>query len=409
MYKILLTSVSLLFWCMVLHTWASTHAFSLPFDKISDPYCEKWVHRSELPEECKIDFILPDVSVFESHENSREKLQFSVLWKDSYASWYSKSGGHPWIDIVSAEGTPILSITDGKVISSSFKNWYGNTIIIESTSTWEKLFFNYAHMKKRLVETWDIVKEWQQIWTLWRTWFVMWKRWYHLELQITKANSPIHPYSHSQCWVSYMDAVNTGVCNDDIDAYTLDPLAWLHNAVSDSSDTLYISPLAKKEDVYTEVITQNNYNKILIEEIMIPLLANKKDNSKTEEVTTNTAPSIHTPTPISTLPLEKPTTTIPTNIYSTTTQKPSSPQIITQFNTGTFSVSTLKGTRTIQKSSREGYSELLISISDVHGNPYTGKLPQKVSITSNPHEYSSYISSISTIRNGAKTIVLKNL
>lgn len=391
-------------WLGVFWSSLSTHAFSLPFDQVSDPYCQKWIHRSELDESCKIDFELPDPSVFESASNSREKLQFSVLYKDDYADWYRTDAGHPGLDFVSAEWTPLLSITDGIVINSEFKNWYGNTIIVKSTSTWEELYFNYAHLEKRHVQEGDTVTEWEQIWTIGRTWFVMWKRWYHLELQITKANSPIHPYSHSECTqATYMEAVETGICNNDLDKYTINPLTRLHKAMGKEAENLYISPLAKKEDVYTEVEIKTDYNQILLEEIMIPLLAKSKEKETNDIIEQEETAVIEN---VGMLEVEY-TYTGPEVVQTTYTTAPSPSNISTSTNAGTFTLPGLVGSRNIQESSKIGYTDLVITITDQLGNPYTGKLPEKVDITLDDTVYSSYISSISSIRNGSKTVLLK--
>lgn len=206
-------------------------ARQLPLAQISDPSC-KSMHWDAHTWDCKIDFTLPDETVFSSPKNATEKLLFSVLYKWSYHDGHTLSGGHPGIDIVSAKGTPLYSIAHGEVTKAWWINGYGNTVVVKHTDGIETVYSNYAHMDTIEVAEWDNITEWQKLWEIGNTWFTMWANGNHVDFQITTDTSPSHPYGHTACPQWYREATQTGVCNTILDQYTLDPLAFLSSKIS---------------------------------------------------------------------------------------------------------------------------------------------------------------------------------
>ncbi len=204
----------------------NTQARQLPLEQISDPGC-KALHRSDHNSDCKLPFSLPDQTVFSLAGNSTEKLLFSVLYKWSYHNGHKTTWWHPGLDIVSAKGTPLVSIADGEVIKAQTINGYGKTVVVKHTTARETIYANYAHMDTIWVEVGQLVKEWQKLWEIGNTGFTMWALGNHVDFQITKDISPSHPYGHTACSAGYRDATQTWVCNHTLDMYTYDPYEFL--------------------------------------------------------------------------------------------------------------------------------------------------------------------------------------
>ncbi len=214
--------------------WGAQHLFAreLPLQQISDPAC-KAQHRSSHSQECKRDFTIPnDETVFKSPGMTTDKLLFSVLYKGSYKNWHSDLWGHPGVDIVSAKGTPLYAIWEGEVIKAQMMNWFWNAVVIKHyLENGEIIYSNYSHMEKIIVTEWELVIAWQNIWTIWNSWFTMWPLWNHIDFQITTQESPSHPYGYYWCSAGYMSAVQNGLCTDELEKATLDPLALLRSNI----------------------------------------------------------------------------------------------------------------------------------------------------------------------------------
>lgn len=209
-------------------------ARQLPLKEISQPGC-KVNHRSVHSNECKRAFSLPSADITKWNKMTTERLLFSVLYQGSYTNGYSWVWWHPWVDIVSAKGTPIYSIAKGTVTFAGNKNGYWNTIVIQHNDEGTILFSNYAHLDKILVSDGDIINEWQKVWEIGNTWFTMWPLGNHLDFQITTAKSPTHPYAYYGCDIWYRDAVQYWHCSDLLGQYTLDPIEFLHNKINQPS------------------------------------------------------------------------------------------------------------------------------------------------------------------------------
>lgn len=67
---------------------------------------------------------------------------------------------HTGIDIAAASGTPIKASGDGRVVSASYRNGYGNTVIIDHGGGVTTL---YAHCSKLYVKAGQSVKQGEKI------------------------------------------------------------------------------------------------------------------------------------------------------------------------------------------------------------------------------------------------------
>lgn len=197
--------------------------WELPLQQVSHPEC-KWIHRQELSDECKIALDMP-------MEQSMSELLISVLWWASYLDSHTPwSWSHPSADFVSTIGTPVYSMGEGEVITARYRAWYGNAITIRHEFEWDIIYSNYSHLSVMNVRPWQWVEWWVKIGEVWRSGFTMGPYGYHLDFQITTAQSPSHPYGFHDCeawW--YVDVVNNWRCRDKLERYTIDPLEFFAN------------------------------------------------------------------------------------------------------------------------------------------------------------------------------------
>lgn len=153
---------------------------------------------------------------------------YTELWWASYKYWWDVwQWGHSWIDIATAEGTPVYSIADWVVILAKKDPSRGNVVSIKHMIKWREITSNYAHLNKILVKKWDKVKVGKQIGEVGSTGNSTGN---HLHFQIDLKYS-FHPYYYSwkACPYSYYKITESGICFNELSTYTLDPLEFLEN------------------------------------------------------------------------------------------------------------------------------------------------------------------------------------
>lgn len=102
------------------------------------------------------------------------------------------SGTHKGIDIIddTGSGSDILSIADGKVLSSYYSDTFGNTVIVyhEDLSTDDEAIVSvYGHMETRLVDNSNTVSEGDKLGTMGNTGTA--SRGFHLHLEVRKGTA----------------------------------------------------------------------------------------------------------------------------------------------------------------------------------------------------------------------------
>lgn len=153
---------------------------------------------------------------------------YTVLWGSSYKyGWDVGSGGHQGTDIATAKGTPVYTIADGEVIAAGEDVGWGNYVSIEHSFSGKKVISNYAHLSKVEVEKWDSVDVGEKIGEVGSTGNSSGN---HLHFQIDLPNK-FHPYyyDYSACPYSYYDITEKGVCFNELQKNTIDPLAFLES------------------------------------------------------------------------------------------------------------------------------------------------------------------------------------
>ncbi len=173
---------------------------------------------------------------------------YTVLWGSSYKyGWDVGSGWHQGTDIATAKGTPVYSIADWVVIESDSDVGWGNYVSIEHEINGQKIISNYAHLATRDVKKWDKVDVWDKIGGVGSTGNSTGN---HLHFQIDLP-SIFHPYyyDYKKCPYGYYEITEKGVCFDELQENTYDPLVFLeNNGVVDNRERVYVEENTDKQE-----------------------------------------------------------------------------------------------------------------------------------------------------------------
>jgi len=151
---------------------------------------------------------------------------YTVLWGSSYKyGWDVGFGGHQWVDIATAQGTPVYAMADWKVIIAKKMLGWWNNVSIEHVIDGKKIVSNYSHLHQIQAKVGSRVKAGQQIGTVWNTGNSFGN---HLHFQID-LDTPFHPYYYDskKCPYSYSQITEQWVCFDELARNTVDPLKFL--------------------------------------------------------------------------------------------------------------------------------------------------------------------------------------
>ncbi len=219
---------------IVIGCWIALFSFSYakaeffyPIQEMSKPECrfqDFWTLWSDCKQTLPI-LKTSDYSKYKSDYGVFRRV-YTVLWWASYKyGWDVWYGWHSWVDIATAKGTPVYSMTSWKVVFAGNLSWRGNTVKIEHTHNGRKIYSNYSHMSAIHVQTWDQVWAKQKIWEVWSTGNSTGN---HLHFQIDLAVSGKWPRYRSNCReTNYDTIINSGVCFDQLAINTVDPLRFL--------------------------------------------------------------------------------------------------------------------------------------------------------------------------------------
>ncbi len=206
-------------------------AYSWPLETISTYECSKQ-HFSTLDDSClqTITKLHPDM--YHTHRDTLPLRQtFSVLWWWTYqwwAWWDHQEWWHTWVDVVTAQWTPVYAIADGTVVEATRSNvGYGNVIKIKHTSPTGDIFYSIsAHLEKLYVTKGAHVSQWSEIGTVWNSGNSTTAH-LHFEIQTTtRYNKPRYPYV--DCPVTDRnDQMNHGACRQYLFEHSMDPLVLL--------------------------------------------------------------------------------------------------------------------------------------------------------------------------------------
>ena len=152
--------------------------------------------------------------------------RYTVLWWASYKYWWDVwYGWHMWVDIATAKWTPVYSMADWEVIHVWTHSAEWNYVSIKHNINWKVVVSNYMHLDWFDISKWATVKAGDQIWRVWSTWNSTWNH-LHFQIDTTTKFNPAY-YERSTCPYSYYEITEKGVCFNELEKITVDPLLFL--------------------------------------------------------------------------------------------------------------------------------------------------------------------------------------
>ncbi len=212
---------------ILLHLSNTYANWTYPVQEVSKPSVDcKFQPWSEHSQDCKVTLpIIENANYTRYKDNMDYRLIYSVLWWATYKwGWDVWYWWHWWIDIASAQWTPLYSILDWVVETASFLAWWWNTVVIRHEHNWWYIRSVYTHMHNIQTNQWQRVSAWDRIWTIWTTGN---SRGNHVHFQIDINQDWNHPWYYQNCWWSNADIVNSGECRDQLLRNTTDPIRFL--------------------------------------------------------------------------------------------------------------------------------------------------------------------------------------
>jgi hypothetical protein len=254
----------------------------LPFDGLVYPIQEHpdWVnataseldlHFSDFPSEKLIDTPTYDASRLSLSSSDLEwgnvyddytrhmKITYSVPYSGTYMfDGVEGLGSHPGVDIKNIKGAPVYSIGNGIIERVTYSgSGFGNLVVVKHVdvpdpnlpSITTTLYSGYAHNEDIFVTEGQVVTKGQQIASVGDTGTATTD---HLHFQIDNDLAPWHLYwpftsSEANAVGGFWDAVNSGVGQDNVKAYTVNPFDYIH----DYLDVDAVMLAAPEADVYS--------------------------------------------------------------------------------------------------------------------------------------------------------------
>ena len=188
-----------------------------------------------------------------NREGTEDRSIFSVGYLGDYEFGSDQCGSHPGIDILTDPGTPVYSVANGFVERVVERSWgYGNTVVIahpdvpdsadpKKTTT---LYSAYAHLGHIIVSEGDMVHKGDQIAVSGQTGFATAP---HLHFQIDTALAPFHPYwpfttaEATQAGLSFVEAVNKGLGQEDARRFTVNPLVYVQEHLNGAAPLVTVT------------------------------------------------------------------------------------------------------------------------------------------------------------------------
>ncbi len=155
-------------------------------------------------------------------------------------------GSHPAVDIKTAEGTPVYVIANGVVEDAGTSGSWGNYIVVRhegvpnpaSPKQKTTLYSSYSHLLELYVADGDILDKGDVIGQVGDTGTATT---YHLHFQIDNNNAPWYPYwpfttaQASAAGYGFWDAVSNGVGQDNVYAYTVNPMDFVQEYLDEDA------------------------------------------------------------------------------------------------------------------------------------------------------------------------------
>ncbi|QQR55058.1 S-layer homology domain-containing protein [Candidatus Peregrinibacteria bacterium] len=188
------------------------------------------------------------------------QITYSVPYAGNYElnSCGEDCGSHPAVDIKTLKDTPIYAIANGVVETASSSGSWGNYVVIrhsgvpnpDSPSQTTTLFSTYAHLDQIFVSEGSKINKGEILGEVGDTGTATT---FHLHFQIDNDSAPWHPYwpftsaQASAAGYDFWDAVNYGVGQDNLYAYTENPMEFVQEHL-DSEATFDDEPEVKPDE-----------------------------------------------------------------------------------------------------------------------------------------------------------------
>lgn len=177
------------------------------------------------------------------------QITFSVPFAGNYELNHcgEDCGSHPGVDVKTLLGTPVYSIANGVIEEAGPSSSWGNYVVIrhsdvpdpDSPSRTTTLFSIYAHLDQLFVSEGKAISKGSIIGEVGDTGTATT---YHLHFQIDNANAPWSPYwpfttaEANAAGYDFWDAVSHGVGQDNVYAYTENPLMYVQKYLDEDAE-----------------------------------------------------------------------------------------------------------------------------------------------------------------------------
>lgn len=202
--------------------------------------------------EYRNDYLTVDTSTLGWSSSDEVIRNTQITYPVPYAGNYELNhcgewcGSHPAVDIKTPAGTPVYSIANGVVDDAGTSSSWGNYIVVRhegvpnpaSPSQTTTLYSSYSHLLELYVADGDVLTKGEVIGQVGDTGTATT---YHLHFQIDNASAPWHPYwpfttaEASAAGYDFWDAVSNGVGQDNLYAYTVNPLDFVQDYLDESA------------------------------------------------------------------------------------------------------------------------------------------------------------------------------
>lgn len=306
-----------------------SYGWSYPLKQVTKLECKRtpW---EELKDECKQDLPRITNAQYAKHAtNTQYTYIYSTLWGATYNNWRDFwAGSHEWVDIASAQGTPVYAIGNWVVTKAWRQNGYGNAVVIKHTLPDNTVLYStYAHLNSvNTQEGWK-VNEGDFIGTVGNVWFSFGN---HLLWNINRTKDNTYAYrgcpdfQSSSVFSTYETIVNSGLCRDYLFKRTLDPIAFVETNGNITATEALMKRWTTPATTNTTVATTQSTKRVMVPLLPTPPVATTSTKTPTTTKSTTATKSASSTTTIKTTtsPATKPATTTVTKPDTTTVTKP---------------------------------------------------------------------------------------
>lgn len=166
------------------------------------------------------------------------KITYSVVYMGNYElDGIEGNGSHAAVDIKALKGTPVVSVANGVVTKVRYlDSGFGNHVVVMHPNvpledgTVTTLYSSYSHLDKINVKEGEKILKGHNVGTIGATGFATTA---HVHFQIDTEDAPFYPYwpfsgqEQRDAGLSFVEAVNAGLGQDNGYKYTVHPLNWV--------------------------------------------------------------------------------------------------------------------------------------------------------------------------------------